>query len=287
VKVCLEHERPLHSRCPRCRRRIPVIHDRSTVLMCPLCGGQLIEVMNDEVHGRPSEYDLWAGRELGEILTASSMWHLPITWNPATALTSLGKSVGLNNAAVFARFIGTSKITCWYWFTGAVRPSLPMALHTYHRIGSSLASALTGRKSLQASTIVQQPEIHLRRPRRPRKRNWAMIKQHLMVELKHSIKKSAPLAALARRHGTDPRTLRNHFPKLCLRLAKRHKKSLSLEAQHRQSLLQARIKEAILRLMTRGQDVSPRLVALELAHPGLFSRPKARLAYRQIFTKGK
>lgn len=287
ARACFRHEVSLRSRCPRCARRIPVIHDRSMVLMCPYCRGHLLLASNEEANGRPTEYDLWTARELGEILTASSVWHRPLAWNPATALKSLGKSVGLNNAAAFARFIGTSKITCWYWFTGAARPSLPMALHTYHRVGSSLASALTGRKSLQAPTIVQQPEIHLRRPRRPRKRDWAKIKQRLQVELNQPPKKSAPLAALARRHGADPRTLRNHFPKLCLQLAKRHKKRLSEEAQHRQSLLQARIKGAMLRLMKRGEDVSPRLVAMELTHPGLFSRPNARRAYRQIFTKGK
>lgn len=288
VTTCLRHRRKLREHCPRCARRVPVVHSRSMVRMCPHCGGNLLADVNGAPAGIPSEYELWAAREITAIISSASAWRSPLHWNPATALKALGKTAGIRDAAAFARFIGTSKITCWYWFTGAARPSLSMVLHTYHRFGSSLVTTLGGRKAGSPTTdAVRQPEIYLRRPRTTRRRNWQLIRRRMLVALRQQPAKAVSLAEFARRNGVHIRTLRVHAPDLCLRVAERYRQRLRQEAEHRRSLLKARVKKALLSLMRRGADVSARAVATELAHPGLFSRPNARRTYQQLLRGGK
>jgi hypothetical protein len=198
------------------------------------------------------------------------------------AVRRLANARGLEDAAAFGRFIGTSKITAWYWFTGKARPSLPMTLHMYHCSGASLATELSGRTPNREPTTDAQPEMHLRQPRNPQRRNWPKIEKLLLAELKRPPEKSEPLAVLARQLDINIRTLRTHFPQLCQKVAKRHRQWCHDEAAQRRLLLRKRIEAAIARLRQRGAEVNQRSVSEMLSHPGLFSRPVARHIYRQL-----
>jgi hypothetical protein len=283
VKGCVRHQVALRSSCPRCHRRLPVVHDRSTVLMCPFCRGNLRLVTGGEPQGVPSEFDLWSAEEVGKIIAASAEWHRPLKWDSATALKTLCKETGFKNAAEFARFLGTSRITCWYWLTGATQPSLPMALRAYHHAGASLAVVLAGRKRGPEPRAERQPEMYLRRTWKPVTRDWPKIGRLLEAELTRLPQESLPLTEIARRHGADPRVLRLHFPRLCLKLTARHKKRCRIEAEQRYASLKKRIAAAIAGLAHRGWEISRRSVAQELAQPGLFSKPRARRAYDEAF----
>jgi hypothetical protein len=39
VRVCHEHKVVLQQRCAKCGRSIPVLHERSRIVLCPWCGG--------------------------------------------------------------------------------------------------------------------------------------------------------------------------------------------------------------------------------------------------------
>lgn len=216
------------------------------------------------------------------ILEASTEWHRPLLWEPAVAVRQLAIARGFGDAAAFGRFIGTSKITAWYWFTGKARPSLPMTLHMYHCSGASIATELSGRTPNREPNTDVQPEMHLRQPRNPQRRNWPKIEKRLLAELKRAREKSKPLAVLARHLGINIRTLRAHFPKLCQKVAKRHQRWCHDEAARRRLFLRTKIETAIARLRQRGTEVNQRSVSEMLSHPGLFSRPVARHIYRQL-----
>ena len=258
------------------------------ITMCPVCAGNLLADFDKEERSEPSEFERWVAEEIEAIIAFSSAWLQPLQWNPAAAMKVLGKEAGIENAAAFGRFVGTSKITCWYWFTGAARPSLPMALHVYHRFGASLASSLSGKMpATRDQTGPHQSEMHLRRVRVVRKHDWAELKRLLVAETRKPLAEAVPLAEFARRNHVYPRILRFHFRLLCLRVAHRHRLRNRREAERRQAELTARIKAAMVRLMRRGAELTPRAVAAELGHPGLFSRHNARRAYRCLLRGGE
>jgi len=282
VRICSVHRCLLRHVCLKCRNSVPVIHNRSAVTMCPWCASDLRDGNESGPRDGISQYDHWAAQEIGMILEASTEWHRPLHWEPAVAVRRLAIARGLEDAAAFGRFIGTSKITAWYWFTSKARPSLPMTLHMYHCSGASIATELSGRKPNREPSTDVQPEMHLRQLRNPQRRNWPKIEKQLLAELKRPPEKSKPLAVLGRQLEIHIRTLRAHFPKLCQKIAKRHQRWCHDEAVRRRLLLRKKIEEAITRLRQTGTEVNTRSVSEMLSHPGLFSRPIARHIYRQL-----
>lgn len=284
VRVCIRHNALLTKSCPQCGHQLPVIHERSTVVMCPRCTGDLRLTSPPSGSGQIHDYDLWVANELGGIIAASVEWHKAITWSPKNAFESLALGGGIASVAQFARLVGTSKITAWYWLSGKARPSLPMALHAFHRFGSSLATALDAQSPAppRQSTPFPQGEFHLRPIRRPVKRDWQRVSRLLRAELSRQSGKTRSLTALAHDLKIDRRTLRAHFPSICRRIAARNKLALARTARLRDKELLHDIRAAIRELEHLRIPVTPHNVARRIGHPGLFSRHNARAAYLSL-----
>ena len=197
-------------------------------------------------------------------------------------MSYLARTKGLEDAAALGRFIGTSKITTWYWLTARARPSLPMALHVYHRFGASLAAELSGKGPLPETNGVAQPEFHLPRRKEKKFRSWEAIEEFLVAALKRPAIEACSVTSLGRELDIDSRTLRDHFPKLCIKLAEKRRKKIHNDAAQRVDMLEKEIAAAATRLTQQGAYVDQRSVAATLGQPGLFCRPVARRVLRQL-----
>lgn len=283
TKICPVHRTPLYQRCPTCGNGIAVLHDRSSVLMCPKCTGDLRRFAKPQPPAEISEYDLWVADEIGKIITASKKWYRPLEWTPAITLQQLCKKANLNDAAEFARFIGTSKVTTWYWLNGKARPSLPFTLHICYRFRVSLAGLLEQQENDRLKLIADgQIEFHLPPARVKRKRNWHNIGTFLQSELQKPIDKAIPLESIAKQTKTPVRTLRNHFPKLCHKLAKKNSRRQRTVARLRNKNLEKDIKAAISKLYKTKPIITKSNIAALLNKPGLFSRHNARYILQKI-----
>jgi hypothetical protein len=288
VKVCLHHRIALTSTCPRCEKAIPIIHDRSMVLMCPWCGGDLRHIRSESNTSEPTQYDMWAAREVGDIIAASSEWFRPLEWSSASALKALGVSSGLRDAAAFARFVGTSKSTAWYWFTARVRPTLPLALYTFHRFGVSLASQLKQGRSenpIPARAPQSQPEFRLRRVWLRTPRNWARIRKLLRRESMCPLPETRSLFQVSRAIGVDARTLRLRFPALCREISARHRDYKTSLRTTENQILRDQMIAAIKELNRAAIPANRRNTALALRQPDLFRRRNARAIFNQLATE--
>lgn len=284
VKVCRRHRTALVTSCPKCNRSMPVIHDRSMILSCPWCASDLRQMNRQIDSSGLSEYDLWAAEEVGRVIAASSDWTHQVEWNPADTLKKLCDDARLNGISSFARFIGTSKSTASYWFTARVRPTLPLALYTFHRFGVSLAGHLIQKTQDTTPMIActSQPEFRLKPTMRTTARDWPRIRRLLVQESRCALSQARSMASVSKAIGIAHRTLQQRMPDLCRLISDRY-------ANYRQSLrlrenqmLRGQFIAALKQLSRAGQSPTWQNIAATLHQPDLFRRRNARLVYNEL-----
>lgn len=280
VRGCVIHRRPLQRRCARCKKELSVLHDRSLVCGCPCCGGDLRDSLSDASGAELTEFDVWSAHEIGRLITASVAWQKPLAWDPVAELKTLARNRHLSGPAEFARAVGTSKITAWYWLTGKARPSLPLALHVFHRLGESLATRLgCPAESASLALVGAQPEFHLRRVRHAREIDWDRIAQQMQAELAGPISDARPLLTLAKSLAIPVRSIRAHFPDACRAVAERYRARKRSQIHLRDATLRIQIQTAMATLASNELVLSKRCVEALLGRPGLFNCQYARRIY--------
>lgn len=287
VRACLVHRIPLQRQCARCKRVLPVLHDRSLVLSCPHCGGDLRHALAEANTAALTEFDFWSTGEIGRLVAGAVAWHNPLSWNPPRALNALVQARHMKGASAFARAIGTSKITAWYWLTGKARPSLPSALHIFHRCGESLATRLGCVPVLGVpGPAGTQPEFHLAKVRPMRSHNWTEVHRRMQAALRLPTGDTRPLSDIAADLGIPARSLRAHFPDLCLALSDRYRERCRQERAKRDAQLRKQMRTAIEGLTRGGVVLSKHRLETLLHRPGLFNSHYARRLYDAARNKG-
>ena len=273
----------LQIRCAGCGRILPVIHDRSQIMACPWCATDL-RAASPGSTVEDNGFYRWSAVQIGEIIAHSQRWQEATGWKSGNAFRLLCSSNGLNSAASFARFLGTSKLTTWYWLTDRARPSLGSTLDVYHRFGVSLVDHIFGRdcRVLPPKSGISQYEAHLGPVRRPRQIDWEEVKRKLMAELAVPLRQAPSFIGVAARLGIARRTLRAHEPALCRKLSARWRQRRKAEACSRDLLLKQEISSTLIRLSAVGADSAPSNIEADLNRPGLFNRQYARRVLTEL-----
>jgi hypothetical protein len=201
-----------------------------------------------------------------------------IQWDPAAVLRRLCTEEKLSDAARFAEFVGTSRITAWYWLTGAARPSLLACLRIFFRFGRSFAPELIPRAA-GAPVTRQSPmqrQLYLRVERRRRKIDWVAVRRNLRAQLRVPAGAAPSILAVARILHVAPLTLRAHEAALYRKIARRFLRRLRNEARGGLVQLRTQLLKVIKVLHRSGHEPTQKNVAAFLRQPGLFWRPDAR-----------
>lgn len=276
VTVCAIHKTSLASLCPTCGREVPVLHDRSQILFCSRCGGDLRRAGAAPV---VSDYSFWVAQEIAVLIAGTSATPRNLRVSSTSLLRALLIARGCRDNVQIAKRLGTSKVTVWTWLSGASRPSLPWMLKIWYAFGARLSEAARGCVGL-ADPMPVQLEFHLRPTRHPRVIDWHQIKQQLKNADGASSSEVISLLEFSRRVEIAPKTLRTHFPALCRRLAKRHRRQRHLGKMIRQKLLFEEILNAVRSLRRAGAPITPGAISIFLEKSGLFCRHDARDAMR-------
>jgi transcriptional regulator with XRE-family HTH domain len=221
-------------------------------------------------------FESWCANQVGSLIAQSANWHRPANWEPSTDIRLVAKQAGLATPAHIARVLQTSKVTVWYWLNGKSRPTLPMALELYSKLGASLAARILRTKpEVETET---QPVFHFRRDRRVRTQDWMRTRQHLLRELASSLTRS--LRAICREERVAVRAVRGKFPDLCKRVvATRRNQQREMRRIQDRDLRKA-ISRATEGLTRQGEEITLRLLEHQLARPGLFNSRAGRRALR-------
>lgn len=148
-----------------------MLHEHSAITECPSCHGDLRSPVT-----RPcavaDQVEIWRAASIVSVIEASAAWYRPLEWKPREQLNELRIKFQLSPTA-FARRVGTSKVTAWYWMRGRARPSLASTLHICHCFGISLKAFLSREGIRPDPDGPGQTQLCLRFPRRTTDHDWA------------------------------------------------------------------------------------------------------------------
>ncbi len=281
MTACSTHEVRLVHACPSCGGHFAPLHSRSRPGICPKCEASLFDVLPLQLQPA-SSYELWVAGEMERFHVAMQETDVPKATAPMSeVLEACMSAAGLYNCVELGETLGVSRITAWYWRSGAAKPDLENCLRIARAFGLSLADVVLGRIPASLSSLDLEPKRAT--PRRQARRFHVQTTLASIASIRTNRKANPPsLTEVAQHVGCSVRLIRNHFPKLCCEISQVHIASCRAKVAARQQALRATLKEAFL----RAKQDSPRPTRKEIGHrmekPGVMRSAKAREILRQL-----
>jgi len=288
VTVCPVHRCRLLEECPECQKKISVVGFRSLPAHCP----HDYSFLGDAAHRAPigsiakSDTELLTAQMLAEMIQHFQRRspRAP-AYDLAACLRRLTARQKISDAAEFARFLGISRITAWYWLRGQARPSLPHVVNLCLRFGISLVDLLE-QKPPSRRNAASVPEASSRTPESSRLKSAPTktpLQEAKIRQILASLAGNPPsLANLASRLGVYPKLLKKHFPELCQQvIAKRLEHHRRYREDYQDRTIFA-IRKAARYLVAEGFPLTHKNLATQMDKPGVFRWPNIRQAADQI-----
>ena len=185
--------------------------------------------------------------------------------------------------------VGVSKVTAWYWWTGAAVPCLPMALRICFSLGldfvNQIQSGVYASGGYERGISGAQIEFHFTTKPIARQLDWVSARKTLSTESRRAKSKAKPLALVARELEIQVRHLRAREPVLCRRIASRSRERKFQDLAAKQEQLRKDIRAVCVKMRRGGLPLTQANIAAALERPGLFSRPTARRVLGELFHK--
>lgn len=295
VTVCSHHARALETKCPHCRRGLPVISWRSAPGFCSSCFGWLgvpagRRCASDAARSvSESKWDYAVVESLGELLSvAPSLKDPPGRARIAWSLVTL---TGLTEARAIAQKLDVNYVTAWTWSTGGVRLLVSRLLSICAKLGVSAAEFLTSEAFAPSTTDVDGPLVPAAPAAAPRstgecrRRSAALLKRarkFLQKAIETEIAPPPSFDAMCREGGFTTPYMYRQFPDLCRVLSARWKAWKRQRGANRRERLADEVRDAATRLHAEGIIPSTLNVARSLSQPGAIRDPAARATLRNF-----
>lgn len=271
--VCPKHHIPLSTICPSCKApNTATLTQRYLVGHCTRCSSWLGTSNAFEEISPPTQWEKWTTLQMKLLIAAlSSSKSTPSISAAYDNLKILILAVGDGRMMRFARKIGAEKSTCSAWLNGKNFPTLDycfrISLVSGIDVGKLLCSVISP-SDIDQTTWGQDSEPPWgKRPVR-RKINWARVRKNLEEICQSKETPSPGLVRVARRLDVDSRLLKERFPDLCRRLARKNTIFWSKRPAQRHEALKKRIHQIVIKIAKNGQRPSRRRVARALGLAG-------------------
>lgn len=289
VMICPKHRFPLHTQCPHCSRRQPLLDWRSLPGYCSKCRKPLgdlsdyISLAYENTKEIELDWQIWVTDNIGALLTSELQAPLQGRLAEAISASIMLKTDG--NIAAFARMLHSPKNTVWLWQAGKIIPPLREILRLCHLIEVPLMEFLLEKdftRKMSDSTFSCAIRAS-NTPKSPcRSFNKIKIGQSLQSELLSHNCPPPALRDIAQRFNTSTRHLRKHFPELCSAISRKFSLYKRSRRHQRELKLYNDIKSVVFDLHSRGLLISQTNVAKHLSQSGVFRESLARKILEQL-----
>jgi hypothetical protein len=228
VSICRKHQEQLSHLCPHCNRHLPLLSRFYRPGHCSKCQRWLGSPNNSKANrrgGRPAlteelSQQLSFVDIIGELLSISpSVTSVPTIENFRANLSQYIKDNACGSINLFSDYVQIWSGTIRRLTKREIKLSLEVLCRLCSKLGISPLSLFS--EHPKQVTIEQPSDIY--RPKAIRLKGivpWDDVKGYLQAVLKETPPPS--LEAVGRRMGYYPPRLKNHFPKLCERIASRY-----------------------------------------------------------------
>ncbi len=229
VRLCIEHNRPLASRCPNpaCYSSIDLLSPPGRCAQCWAWLGDATSDGSDIDH----HADIWFARATAALICRGQRTRgVPPAQHIAQAIAEVCERVGVGSLEPFSKRLGLPGDLLYRWRSGRSAPSIDMFQTFCARLGVEPDRLLDGfgLEHMDLSTIVDE---HARRVLRAAPRaasrhlQRTAARQALQQALKTELALAPSLTDVARELGASYQLLRYHFPDLARSVSERHRAS--------------------------------------------------------------
>ncbi len=283
VKACPKHRCDLVQNCPSCRSSIPTLHGRSSPGYCPRCSASLYD---DPSRKAASQQDIKHAEMVAAFIADTScdrIRKIPLKDTFTTSLNLCATAASLSDASELAAWLGTSRITAWYWIRGKATPRFENLVGICKAFGVSISDYLGGLIPEKIS-LHDRDELPLRTMRAaPRKFDEVRVYSEIQRLREAAVNEPLDLSQIETVTGFDRRILRRYFPALCREITARRKKYVQVKIGERRATLREEFRHALRQSRSDGQNPSRKAAIRLLSHPGVLRNAAIRRDFDQLF----
>lgn len=182
VEICPLHNTPLETSCSACHRRLRPICAVSRPGFCSRCRQWLGVPRCSPENESPTEYQMWAAREVGQLLASAPQAQPTGRKNLQTFVARFIDSFFEGNVLAAADAAGCRRVSFHNWYTGRTAPRIDLLLRLCFELNIPLASLTTSHTAeTKEAAFGKRAAAAARRRETAPQRTAEQIRQALLV----------------------------------------------------------------------------------------------------------
>lgn len=207
IKKCDLHNTDLQEECPKCQRKLPLMHSNLKVGHCQYCHtwlGEGASSRNCEPITRDEKFIMDNYKQLIE--KAPELISLPIRYNISNVLLKIKEGLGFSSISKMSKFLEVNNPTLCTWINNQSLPTPKSLLGIAVKVQCTLFEMISGKK-IGPIEIISEAKISKK----------SVSKEDLESHLKKALNTEMPksLNEISREGGFSHEAAENNFPILC------------------------------------------------------------------------
>lgn len=292
MTICPVHQCRLRSQCPKCKKQLSPLSERSRPGYCSKCNqwlGEKSQKVDQSPAEDETEIQVWIAKMIGELLaTAPQLSDEPTMSVVSQTIEALIQAAGSQNRCAFGKSLGVGETMLGNWCRAATRMRLDNCLRFCHGCQISPLQLFTNELQVDKLFVPGSRPSDLSSKTRAA---WGSFDQErIKTILADALANEAPppsVKSLAERLGYHPSVIFKYFPSLAKEIAARHKMYRQECSREYVGERKKEIRTTVEKLMAQGIYPSRKAVSQVLNYNGNILQSELKIIRAELGLKGK
>ncbi|MFE4129284.1 TniQ family protein [Peribacillus sp. YIM B13482] len=265
--TCTIHNIPLQENCNNCTKKIPHLHRKSRVGICPYCCEKHFD--STKSYKKPLEKNTYISKDIENFFLYASNLRLN---DNALQRNLLGIVENKFNGKIedFSRYLKIAKTTMWEWCNGKVNPPFNKVVHIAYKLDVSSLELYT-QVDFNNLTYKYDKNTNQRKIMNREKKNFSKEKITLFFkEIEENKEVVVSIRDIAREQSCSTKYLYTNFSDYCKRISANNRRIIKNKEKERMNNISLLIKEQFIKETENGQIPTRKKIEQELQMPCIF-----------------
>lgn len=280
--VCAIHKTSLQEHCVNCLRKIPPLHRKSRIGVCPYCHETHFNSLGS--CNKPSGENLYISKDIEKLFFYINSANLNNTNVLNKNLLEIVENNFNGNIAHLARYLGISKTTMWDWCKGEVSPPFNKVLSISYKLG--LSSVALYFQTIPIDFKIEYVNSKVQKPIKSRQKH-SLSKEYVASYLDDINNKglNKSINTIARELDCSKKYLYDNFSDYCKRISENNRRNREDKEKERLKKIRLLVHEQFLQEVSKGNLPTRKRIEKELDIPCLFINREMKTYYFDIYSR--
>lgn len=280
--TCSIHKIPLQENCTNCTKKIPQLHRRSRIGICPYCQNTFFD--SSKKYNKPSEKDIYISKDIEKLFLFKYKMKLDYINVLQLNLLNIVENKFQGNIDGLAKYVKIPKTTMWDWCRGKVSPPLNKVLYMAYKLGVSSVDLYT-QVNINDLTLTDERDIVIRNINKREKSNLSeeyVISYFNDIAVNKDVIKS--ISTIARELNCSTKYLYKNFSEYCERISGNNNRIKENKETEKWEKIRLLIHDQFLKESSKGCIPTRKVIEEELGIPFLFVNRRTRNFYFHTYS---